>query len=228
MGWSGFVSKDGWVGGDLCPNKGLEWICVFWLFVGLSEGHGHNAGAADDDRRECPPVRFRLCAPVESSGAWLRTVLLENQVGEPRVGGWQRQRDGQTFVDHLAEGTLPVAGHGHASARQTGGTAARRSQGVSQACTLLPGGASHGPAGRSLVEKGVEETSADVPLVSCVLVSALPLTFTPRFLQPASGSQMLSYKPPDFVFRRNYGWYGTAGVGSGEFDENRSARGYDW
>jgi hypothetical protein len=54
-----------------------------------------------------------------------------------------------------------------------------------------------------------------------------PLLTLP-FLQPASGSQMLSYKPPDFVFRRNYGWYGTAGVGSGEFDENRSARGYDW
>jgi hypothetical protein len=79
-----------------------------------------------------------------------------------------------------------------------------------------------------MVEKGVEERGADVPLVSCVPVSTLPPTFTLRLLQPASGSQMLSYKPPDFVFRRNYGWYGTAGVGSGEFDENRSARGYDW
>jgi hypothetical protein len=39
---------------------------------------------------------------------------------------------------------------------------------------------------------------------------------------------MLSYKPPDFVFRRNYGWYGTAGVGAGEFDDNRAAKGYDW
>jgi len=39
---------------------------------------------------------------------------------------------------------------------------------------------------------------------------------------------MLSYKPPDFVFRRNYGWYGTQGVGDGEFDTNRSAQGYDW
>lgn len=39
---------------------------------------------------------------------------------------------------------------------------------------------------------------------------------------------MLSYKPPAFVFNRNYGWYGTAGVGEGEFDANRAARGYDW
>jgi len=39
---------------------------------------------------------------------------------------------------------------------------------------------------------------------------------------------MLSYKPPDFVFRRNYGWYGSQGVGDGEFDTNRSAKGYDW
>jgi hypothetical protein len=60
-------------------------------------------------------------------------------------------------------------------------------------------------------------------------VPSLPSPFTPaRTLQPASGSQMLSYKPPDFVFRRNYGWYGTAGVGDGEFDTNRAAKGYDW
>ena len=47
-------------------------------------------------------------------------------------------------------------------------------------------------------------------------------------MQPVEGSQMLSYKPPAFVFNRNYGWYGTAGVGEGEFDANRAARGYDW
>ena len=62
----------------------------------------------------------------------------------------------------------------------------------------------------------------------------LPPTATPSlappifFEQPLANSQMLSYKPPDFVFRRNYGWYGTAGVGAGEFDDNRAARGYDW
>ncbi|EKX43241.1 hypothetical protein GUITHDRAFT_110657 [Guillardia theta CCMP2712] len=45
---------------------------------------------------------------------------------------------------------------------------------------------------------------------------------------PMANSQMLSYKPSDWVFHRNFGWYGTAGVGEGEFDNNRAARGYDW
>jgi len=39
---------------------------------------------------------------------------------------------------------------------------------------------------------------------------------------------MLAYSPPDFAWRRGYGWYGTGGVGEGEFDDNRAARGYDW
>ena len=89
-------------------------------------------------------MRFLLRAPGENSGAWPRTVLLGNQAGAPRGGGWQRQRYGQTFVDHRAEGTLPLVGHGRASVRQTGGTAARRAPGVSQACTLRLGGASDG------------------------------------------------------------------------------------
>eukprot|EP00293_Proteomonas_sulcata_P002847 CAMPEP_0184328768 /NCGR_PEP_ID=MMETSP1049-20130417/143582_1 /TAXON_ID=77928 /ORGANISM="Proteomonas sulcata, Strain CCMP704" /LENGTH=93 /DNA_ID=CAMNT_0026651097 /DNA_START=826 /DNA_END=1107 /DNA_ORIENTATION=+ len=48
------------------------------------------------------------------------------------------------------------------------------------------------------------------------------------FGQPFGQSQMLSYKPPDWVWNRNYSWYGPEGVGAGEFDDNRAARGYDW
>ncbi|KAJ1481339.1 hypothetical protein T484DRAFT_1807813 [Baffinella frigidus] len=39
---------------------------------------------------------------------------------------------------------------------------------------------------------------------------------------------MLSYKPPAYVWNKNYSWYGSGGVGEGEFDNNRAARGYDW
>eukprot|EP00281_Chroomonas_sp_CCMP1168_P032803 CAMPEP_0206251740 /NCGR_PEP_ID=MMETSP0047_2-20121206/22189_1 /ASSEMBLY_ACC=CAM_ASM_000192 /TAXON_ID=195065 /ORGANISM="Chroomonas mesostigmatica_cf, Strain CCMP1168" /LENGTH=74 /DNA_ID=CAMNT_0053677721 /DNA_START=19 /DNA_END=243 /DNA_ORIENTATION=+ len=46
---------------------------------------------------------------------------------------------------------------------------------------------------------------------------------------PLGESQELVQTAPDFAWQRGFGsWYGNGGIGSGDYESNRSARGYDW